>query len=643
MRYAATILAVLLGTCLLAQNYTADRVTIKTGGTLKMRPGSVLELAGYGVTAISNDPTAGSSSTTSLITEAGAKGYANTRGRVDSAALVQSGKAVYLVCYSTGGDTLAVDTVSIGGVGGAFVSGDSVFLVINGDTVYSGLNSVAMPIPINGLAWYADSIGLGGKLDRIAYIRAETDAGLYLVNADTTKGLTLGQVVSFFSDAGSSHFVALPDSSISLALEDGGKLQVQGEIGGSAQWRARMSGGREAFDDFRADKRGREYAGHYPGIKGHPRSIPDVGLVNEMLSDSLDVLRDSLAALRENLDAVQDGLVTVQDSLDAFRDSLSASRDSIGALRSDLDSIGTANLTESDVSVMIADSLNRLDSLNAFTGTGHNKKDFGPSAFAGSTIPDYSNIHDALQSLETAVESGGGGGGGAPSDISDLRASRFVVFDDFVDNLGTANRWGDYHWVSILSSATDAYYSTYVKNHPGILNMLGHATNTFTNRLTLNASGATALPLRADTSFVFEIAFSMPYNYSTLDGVLVFGLAGGNYNILAEPADGIYVATGNGFGGTVGKTNAASVTTVNFANDAAKTGAYDVVRITYDDTTGTVEFFMNGVSQGTSTTNIYTGDMRLDIYYTTIAGSAGATVAAGVYVDYVYFSKDLNR
>lgn len=44
-----------------------------------------------------------------------------------------------------------------------------------------------------------------------------------------------------------------------------------------------------------------------------------------------------------------------------------------------------------------------IDSLVALSGIAKNKKDFG-TGFSGSTIPDYSNIFQSLQALETAVE-----------------------------------------------------------------------------------------------------------------------------------------------------------------------------------------------------------------------------------------------
>jgi hypothetical protein len=67
-----TLLFALLFVCagLSAQTYNADKIIVKTGGTLTLKPGTSFTLNGYGVTGISNDPTLADSSTLDLVTEA---------------------------------------------------------------------------------------------------------------------------------------------------------------------------------------------------------------------------------------------------------------------------------------------------------------------------------------------------------------------------------------------------------------------------------------------------------------------------------------------------------------------------------------------------------------------------------------------
>jgi hypothetical protein len=62
-----------------AQVQSLDKLTIKTGGTLKIKPGASFELNSYGITGISNDSTGNSRSSVKLITEKAAIAYADTK------------------------------------------------------------------------------------------------------------------------------------------------------------------------------------------------------------------------------------------------------------------------------------------------------------------------------------------------------------------------------------------------------------------------------------------------------------------------------------------------------------------------------------------------------------------------------------
>lgn len=403
----------------------------------------------------------------------------------------------------------------------------------------------------NGLKNDGSGVKLGGMLEEPTYIYVTPGSPLVVQDTSGAASAIFGSnAVSLFSEKG--------DTVAYMSAFDG-KVDMHG--GEDAQVGIQVSENQmEAWDD-RGTKRGLQYRADYSGdLKASPRSIPDVGTVQELIADSLDY-----------------ALQLVQDSVAALRDSVAA-------------------------------------------------------------------LQDSLEALSTVVDGLGAGPGG--TDISDRRSSHIIIFDEFVDNVGTANRWGDYHWVSTLGgSATEAYQTTYVQNHPGLLNMKGHSINTFTNLLTLGAASTTTLPIRLDSDLELEVCYSIPFNYASLDGMVTMGLASGTYGITAEPTDGVYVTNSVGIGGTAGYTNGTSgKTTVAFANDSSTSGSYDKLRITYTQSSGTVEFFMNGASQGTSTTNIPTGTtLRLELYYTTLAGSAGNTVANGINIDYVYFSQAVSR
>jgi hypothetical protein len=98
-----------------AQVQSLDKLTIKTGGTLKIKPGASFELNSYGVTGISNDSTGNSRSSVKLITEKAAIAYADTKGQVDSIAILQDS---IIVSYNVDGDVLERDTIRVPGGGG---------------------------------------------------------------------------------------------------------------------------------------------------------------------------------------------------------------------------------------------------------------------------------------------------------------------------------------------------------------------------------------------------------------------------------------------------------------------------------------------------------------------------------------------
>lgn len=79
MKHILSIAFLLCVASISAQVIRGDKIIVKTGGEMNVPSGAVLKLAGYSVTGISNDSTAGSSSSVKLITEAAAKGFANTK------------------------------------------------------------------------------------------------------------------------------------------------------------------------------------------------------------------------------------------------------------------------------------------------------------------------------------------------------------------------------------------------------------------------------------------------------------------------------------------------------------------------------------------------------------------------------------
>lgn len=75
MKYFSLLSLLLISLHLSAQVTSYDKVTIKTGGTLTIKPGAAMYLNNYGVTGISNDPALADSSTLDLVTEAAVNAF----------------------------------------------------------------------------------------------------------------------------------------------------------------------------------------------------------------------------------------------------------------------------------------------------------------------------------------------------------------------------------------------------------------------------------------------------------------------------------------------------------------------------------------------------------------------------------------
>lgn len=244
---------------------------------------------------------------------------------------------------------------------------------------------------------------------------------------------------------------------------------------------------------------------------------------------------------------------------------------------------------------------------------------------------------EGSKKFEISAISGGGGGG--DTYFTD-RATSVQVFDEFATNTGIANYYGDLHWLnSATGSATTVWTDDHDADSYGFVRLKGHATNSFSNQLSSLWHNSIS-----DSDWELEVRFRGGYdNFGQAVENAVIGMVRSTYSS-GNPTDGVYFFwTGPGSAGT-GRTNAAGTTTVNFANDPGNQ-TWHILRITYDQAAGEVEFFMDGVSQGTSTTNIPTqDDFRFDISYHAPFGSLGVTGAnGGILVDYAYFKKTISR
>lgn len=250
--------------------------------------------------------------------------------------------------------------------------------------------------------------------------------------------------------------------------------------------------------------------------------------------------------------------------------------------------------------------------------------------------------NESTKKLEISDISGGSSGDGRWSS----RASKQLLFDDFLNSLGVASRWGELGWTynSSGSPTAPAFYTTFVSGRPGILQLKGHTTNAFVNDLTLGTT-ATTTPthgFKADGDFTFEAAIMMP-NVISADGEVKVGLISGTWS-LGIPTDGLYFQMGGAAGSATGRGVFNGASTSYSSTFALSNNTWYKLKIVYTQSTGTAEFFVNGSSIGSSSSNIYTTVARPEIYFDSPIGSLGGTIAGtGVLIDYIGLEQSIAR
>jgi len=210
-----------------------------------------------------------------------------------------------------------------------------------------------------------------------------------------------------------------------------------------------------------------------------------------------------------------------------------------------------------------------------------------------------------------------------------------IIYDDFLVDGSIANLIGAYNWKTVASGTNAAVTvsSTSSNTHPGVISMAkGSTTNGYAMvRAAANAESIVKGNGEISCEWLVQtpaIAGDVSDNYIIYAG-LANGAANGN-----EPTSGAYFiynyATSSGK--WVGKTALSSSYTSVVSSTTVATSTWYLLKVVINAAGTSIEFFINGTSIGTSTTNLPTAALApICGINNTAATAAGAAILA----DYV--------
>lgn len=215
-----------------------------------------------------------------------------------------------------------------------------------------------------------------------------------------------------------------------------------------------------------------------------------------------------------------------------------------------------------------------------------------------------------------------------------------IIYDDFLMSGGVSSTIGAYPWRTIVNGASAAVTADAgTAANPGIVKF--QDTVAATGYCFIRGAAGTGSVIKGGGAITITWLIKSPGTLSdvTDNYELYIGLGNGA-STGAEPTDGVYFfynyATSSG--AWVGKTaNGSSRTSVVSATTMAANTWYTLKAVI--NAAGTsVEFFVNGVSAGTSTTNLPTAALTPLCGMNTTTGTA---LGISFYADYVKLVQDL--
>lgn len=213
-------------------------------------------------------------------------------------------------------------------------------------------------------------------------------------------------------------------------------------------------------------------------------------------------------------------------------------------------------------------------------------------------------------------------------------SAQALIYDDFLINGGTSNIIGAYNWKTIASGTSAAVSATTgTATHPGIITLTkGQTANGYS--FIRGASGAESIIKGGGEVIVEWLVKTADYIGDASDNYILYaGLANGAANG-NEPTSGVYFSYNYNVssGVWVGKTALASAYTSVVSAVSAAVDSWYKLKAVINAAGTSVEFFINGTSIGTSSTNLPTAAL------TPICGinnTAATARSITYYADYV--------
>lgn len=215
-----------------------------------------------------------------------------------------------------------------------------------------------------------------------------------------------------------------------------------------------------------------------------------------------------------------------------------------------------------------------------------------------------------------------------------------IIYDDFLMSGGVSNTIGAYPWKTVASgTSTGVTVGTSTAANPGIITFARGQTNNGYSFLR-GASGSGCAVKGGGAITITWLIKGPDYLSDVTDNYeLYIGLGNGAANG-SEPTDGVYFfynyATSSGV--WVGKTAAGSSRTSVVSATTVALNTWYTLKAVINAAGTSVEFFVNGVSAGTSTTNLPTAALTpLCGVFATTGTARGISFSA----DYVKLVQDL--